>query len=1035
VTHRVAGAHTPPRRRRHTHLGGKAARALLGEVVLAQSAGIVMYRLTTTIFALWCAGLLLVGKAVALDPGRTIVQFHHTAWTGRDGAPTGVWGMAQSSDGYLWLGTAFGLYRFDGVRFERFEPREGALAHVNVTSVAAMPEGDVWVGYQNGGVSRIRNGRVVNFEVGAGLVIGAVNAILRSDNAIWVATTEGLSRFDGSAWRTVDERWNFPTRHVVSIAVARDGALWAVGLSGIAYLPAGEQQFRIWSQDIGGKRLARAPDGRLWLCNITKKSAVLLPEQGGNVLSPVSSSHAAIIDGDGTLWMADRATGLVRTKLNAVPQPLSSTAPLDAFSSRDGLSSDVVVSLLHDREGNVWAGSSLGLDRFRPANIVPETAISQTSSFGYTAARKRDGTLLFADTDAVYVVRAGNSAETLAPAPRARFIREDREGALWIVTSELMRLQNGRFERVAPPPLGAHPVVWGMAEDREGAIWTAAWRHNVYRRIKDTWQQVAPGRLPPEAPFLMQTDDRRGIWLSYKQLVLVNGNDVRAFDSPDIGPLAVIYPTANSVLLGGERGLARFDGTSFKRLTDDRLPPSTLTSGIVQTSDGETWLNTKHGIVRVATGELDKAFADPRYAPPYDLFDFRDGLMGTAQQDTFQNTALAGPDSRLWFLTGNGVVWIDPENLHRNLHPPPVLITSLVADGKRVDPAAGLTLAAGVTRLQIDYTALSLTAAEHVRFRYKLEGEDPGWIDPGGRRQAFYTNLDPGDYRFRVIAANNDGIWNNTGATLTFSIPPTFLQTKWFVFLCLLAGAAALWLLYSLRLRQMTARLRGRLEERLAERERIARELHDTLLQGFQGLMLRFQAVAERIPADHPARRFMNEALDRGDDVLTEGRDSVRNLRVGRDGDLAQALARVAADAARDPAVQFSIVEEGTPANLHPVVHDEVVKIGTEAILNAFAHAKSKTIEVGIVYQPRRFSLRVRDDGIGIDADLLEKGREGHFGFTGMRERAQKISGELTVLSRPGAGTEIDLTVPAGVAFRKDRKRFIWSASPPASEI
>jgi len=322
-----------------------------------------------------------------------------------------------------------------------------------------------------------------------------------------------------------------------------------------------------------------------------------------------------------------------------------------------------------------------------------------------------------------------------------------------------------------------------------------------------------------------------------------------------------------------------------------------------------------------------------------------------------------------------------------------------------------------------------------VRFRYKLEGDDPGWVDPGGRRQAFYTNLAPGEYRFRVIAANNDGVWNSTGATLAFSIPPTFLQTNWFMLLCVLAGAAALWLLYSLRLRQMTARLRGRLEERLAERERIARELHDTLLQGFQGLMLRFQAVAERIPPDHPARRFMEEALNRGDDVLIEGRDRVRNLRVGRDGDLTQAFARVAAEAARDPTVQFRIVEEGTPVDLHPVVHDEVVKIVTEAILNAFTHSKAKSIDVGIVYQARRFSLKVRDDGVGIDADLLNSGREGHFGFTGMRERTQKISGELTVLSRPGAGTEIDLTIPASVAFRKERKRFSWFARLSGIEV
>jgi signal transduction histidine kinase/ligand-binding sensor domain-containing protein len=995
------------------------------------------------LFAFWCVGLLLAGKAAALDPTRTIAQFHHTAWTGRDGAPTGVWGIAQSPDGFLWLATASGLYRFDGVRFERFEPREGQLMHLNVTVVAAMPEGDLWIGYQSGAVARIRDGRVDNFKIGNGLVAGAINQIVRSDDdAIWVATTEGLSRFDGRTWRTVDETWNLPTRHVVSVAIARDGALWVVSLSGIAYLPKGETQFRIWSNDIAGKRLARAPDGRLWLCNITKKTSAPLPDHGGDVKSPSVASHAAVIDGDGTLWMADRATGLFRLKLDNASTSSTTTTPADAdtYASSDGLSSDVVVGLFNDREGNVWVGSNLGLDRFRPANIVPETAISQTSSFGYAAGRARDGALYFADADTLYAVRRGRGAEAVAPAPRARFVSEDRNGGLWIVTSELMRFRSGKFEPVEPPPLGAHPVVWGLAEDRDGAMWTASWRHNVYRRVDDVWRQVAPGRLPPEAPFLIQSDDRRGVWLGYSPTshVLVRGDEVRAFterDGPGVGLVAVIYPAGDTTLIGGERGLAQFDGTSFKRLAGDRVPPIILTSGIVQTPRGDTWLNTQSGIVRIATAELNAAFADPDHRPSYELFDFRDGLTGTAQQDTFQNTALAGPDSRLWFVTANGIVWIDPNNLHRNPMPPPIVIGALVADGKRYVATNGSTLSAGVSRLQIDYTALSLAAAERVRFRYKLEGVDPAWVEAGGRRQAFYTNLSPGDYRFRVIAANNDGVWNNTGATLAFSIPPTFLQTEWFVALCILAGVAAVWLLYSLRLRQMTARLRGRLEERLAERERIARELHDTLLQGFQGLMLRFQAVAERIPTDHPARRYMDEALNRGDDVLIEGRDRVRNLRVGRDGDLAQALARVAAEAPRDPTVQFRIVEEGAPVDLHPVVHDEVAKIGTEAIVNAFTHAKAKSIEVGIVYQARRFSLTVRDDGIGIAADLLEKGREGHFGFTGMRERAQKIRGELTVLSRPGAGTEIDLAVPGSVAFRKERKRFAWFAKLTGSEV
>ncbi len=470
--------------------------------------------------------------------------------------------------------------------------------------------------------------------------------------------------------------------------------------------------------------------------------------------------------------------------------------------------------------------------------------------------------------------------------------------------------------------------------------------------------------------------------------------------------------------------------TRFRSLRAAPGTPLDRIAGIVETARGETWLNGIAGIARIATRDLDAAFDRPGTAAPWQMFDFTDGVPGLAQQDSYTPTAIGGPDGRVWFITNHGIAWIDPAALHRNPLPPPVVVRALRADGHDIAIAPGLKLAAGTSSLQIDYTALSLAVPERVRFRYRLDGVDDDWVDPGERRQAFYTKLGPGKYSFRVIAANNDGVWNTTGTRLDFEILPTFVQTRTFVGLVLILAAAALWLLYSIRLRQMSVSIRARLEERLGERERIARELHDTLLQGFQGLMLRFQAVTERIPADQPARAMMEAALDQADAVLVEGRDSVRGLRTATASNLSEMFLAVAGRE-DDHRVKFEVIVEGKPRSLHPVIATEITRIGSEAIINAFRHARATRIDVNIGYRRNALTLKIVDDGQGIDAAILEAGRKGHFGLTGMRERAALIRGEFSLSSRIGAGTEVVLTVPARFAYAGPRRRaFAWPFGP-----
>jgi signal transduction histidine kinase len=364
---------------------------------------------------------------------------------------------------------------------------------------------------------------------------------------------------------------------------------------------------------------------------------------------------------------------------------------------------------------------------------------------------------------------------------------------------------------------------------------------------------------------------------------------------------------------------------------------------------------------------------------------------------------------------------VDPQRIPKNNLPPPVQIESLSASGRDYSPWNTVKLQARTTSLQIVFTALSLMIPERVRFRYKLEGVENDWQEAGTRRITNYSNLGPGAYRFRVIACNNDGVWNNVGATLNFNILPAWYQTGWFRLFYIAAAMATLYLLYLLRLRQVTQRVRGQIVARFEEREKIARDLHDTLLQGVQGLILKVDAAARQMPIHEPFRQSIARALDYGDEILAEGRDRVRSLRGSTESlnDLPAAFWRVAEETPHDGALAFQVVVEGDLRELHPLVMEECFLIGREALINALRHSGGLHVEVEIAYHPKQFRLRVRDDGRGIDPEVLQQGgRVDHWGLPGMRERAQTMGGQLRLWSRPEGGTNVELMVPGTTAYR-----------------
>jgi signal transduction histidine kinase/streptogramin lyase len=669
----------------------------------------------------------------------------------------------------------------------------------------------------------------------------------------------------------------------------------------------------------------------------------------------------------------------------------------------------------------------LGLNRFRHSNIVVEAGVPSTSPSGYALVPDDDGSVWIANPDSLFKVEHGRLRIVKNELPRITCAYHSGDGVVWLGGRDgLLRLRGDDVVSFALPQEAAGNEVQAITMDATGGLWVSINGNGVYRFASGTWTHFGDrADLPKLAATAMATDSGERMWFGYpdNRIAMIDDDVVQVFAARDglrIGTVTTVNADYDHVLVGGELGLALFDGQRFHSLTADRIEAFNGISGIIETSDGDVWLNGSLGIVRVSAAELQQALENADHDMTYRVFDYEDGLPGIAQQVSPIPTAVADGDGRLWFATNHGVAWIDPTQIFTNDLPPPVTISAISSGTEHYSLSSALRLPSSVRQIEIDYTALSLSIPERVQFRYMLEGLDTEWQIAGTRRKAFYTNMAPRPYTFRVIAANNDGVWNEVGASASFSVAPRFFQTSWFIALCGSVVILSVWLLYRFRMWQIASGLHARLESRLAERQRIARELHDTLLQSTQGLVLRFQAVAQQMSPGDPARRMLEDALDRADDVLADGRDRVKNLRAdtAASHDFPQALKSVGDNLSQGGPATFHIVVNGAVRALHPTVMDESYRIGREALTNAFQHSRATNIHAEISYAGNVLMLRLRDDGCGIDEQILETGRPGHWGLPGMRERALRIRARLNILSGPGAGTTVELRVPGAIAYR-----------------
>jgi len=1027
--------------------------------------------------------LFACGSLYAIDRDRTIDQLYHTGWTYIEGAPTQVQALAQSTDGYLWLGTATGLFRFDGIKFELYKPPSGqTFRERNVASLYASPDGGLWVGYWYGGVSLIKDGSVTEYGPANGLPSAAVSAFARDRHgSIWIAAgRDGLAKFDGSHWKKVGAKWGFASP-ANTVFVDRAGAVWVGTPNAVMFLADGSSQFQIAAQGLlRVKGFAQSPNGTMWMAE-TGYGVRPIPLSRKSIGSPraiLVGSQAITFDTQGSLWITTLGNGIRR-----VPYPDRLHEPgikgpsawqvrdpqVEGFTSQNGLTSDYIHCVLQDREGNVWIGTSDGLDRFRQSSIVSVTVqpiltrgdppIPSLHSFTTSA-------LTVADADSLWMAGIGPQVllnihnNNVVTQLRDRYVDcmyRDQGGDIWFATPwSIFRLGHRRgegtglsapgevYEYTASVPLGKGLIlhrlklpttnaigvslqsrVKAITQDKAGKLWVSM-ESGTFRLERSTWTPLERLGGPRGSATAEFTDAHGRIWFGFVNTVaMLDGDKVTKFtrsDGVQIGTVTSIQSKGNDIWIGGEFGLEILKGNRFQPVNPADGSTFNGVSGIVAPPEGGLWFSEHRGVVHLPEAEVQPLLHD---GVTFNSFGVLDGLTAELRGAFASPSATLTSDGRIWFATTKGVAWINPKRVVRNTVPPSISIESVITDGTKHRADGLLQLPPRTKNLKISYTATSLTIPERVRFRYKLEGQDTEWQDAGSSREASYTNLDPASYRFRVIACNNDGVWNEIGATLNFVVLPAFYQTPWFKLLCILAFLGCLWLLYLLRLRQVTSNVQARLSVRMEERVHIARELHDTLLQGFQGLVLRFDAAMKTIPKDHPSRNLMEAVLDRADVVLLEGRESVRNLRQDDISatELLDKLTHRGEELRQTNPIRFRVSLIGSPERLDPTVGEEAYRIGSEALANAFLHSGSSEIELEITYDRDHLRLRIRDNGLGISQAVLHRGKDGHWGLVGMRERAQKIGGQLKIWSHENAGTEVELAIPVAIAYPSGHQR------------
>ncbi len=986
-----------------------------------------------------------VTSVFALDPHRRITQYGHTAWRVQDGLIDLPNAITQTADGYIWIGTRSGMVRFDGVTFSPWAPPNGQRLGGN-TSLLGAADGSLWIG-TTGGLYRWKDAELQTYTNEPGRT--GISAILQDHTGtIWatryrVPEPEGpLCRVEGKSLHCYGRSDGIPVRYGLGLAEDSLGNLW-MGSSALCRWRPGSAATTYFGDKLGhlptvnSVDVAAGQSGSVWatLGGVGPELGVRYYSEGKWASYVVPGFNGATVRSS-TLFMDRNKSLWIGTENNGLYHVHDGIA--DHYGSADGLSGDSVGFVYEDHEGNVWVSTDGGVDFFRDTRVVSYSVREGLSAAEISSVSAlRDGSVWLGNAGAVDILHIGTtSALHVDHALSGHDIGptfEDHRGVVWLgmdANARLMTYQQGQFHEITAldgGALGSNGEILGIAEDEEHNIWvlTSGRGHQLFRITDQKVREAIPVDKDLYRLAFLVADRKAGIWVVSRGGM----NHLRdgRFQKISLGHaestfnvLGAFVDSDNSLWVASAVGVFRWnDGRLNVIDASNGLPCVSIVSAIKDNA-GSLWLAARCGLLKIEASELKKWNERPDSHLAIKTFDALDGAHpGSAS--ILQPAASKAPDGRLWFINGRQAQMIDPDHSYINNVSPPVHIEEIIADQKSYQPQEHLRLPALTHELQIDYTALSFSVPRKVLFRYRLEGEhDEHWEEVGTRRQAFYSDLGPGKYRFSVVACNNDGVWNNVGTTLDFTIAPAWYQTYLFRILCVIAGVLAVWAFYRLRMRQIARTISASFDERLAERIRLARELHDTLLQTIQGSKLVADDALDQPTDPVRTRRALEQLSGWQGQAMREVRTALNSLRSSttEGNDLAGGLQRATEDCFLKGSMKVSFSVTGNLTEMHPIVRDEIYRIGYEAIRNADIHSGASLLEVELTYA-RDLTMRIRDNGIGIDPLIVGHGREGHFGLQGMRERAVRIGAILTIVSSANTRTELTLLVPGDIVFRK----------------
>ncbi len=998
-----------------------------------------------TILALACWST----PAAALDPTRSLSQFVHQYWGPEQGFLGGtIHAICRSSDGYLWIGTDRGLVRFDGYTFDLIQQPIPDMPPIGtVRSMALDARGVLWV-----------------------LLDGAHLLLYRDGHFSDAFATLGIQDMTFSA-----------------MALDREGNIVLSGIgNSVMRWENGKLNVIARSQDVQATvtAIAESRNGRIWLG--TQSAGLLALEQGraprAAAIPGFTKINALLPANNGGLWVGtDRGIRFLTTDEHLLDN-------LPAWTHR------LQITTLYRDEGCVWASTSEGVLRITPDDEATIRGGAGDNKAVDAVFADGEGDLWFGGPGGLERLQDGvfttYSAAAGFPAAPVGAIFADAEGAVWFapLTGGLYWYKDGRLRQVRQDGLD-HDVIYSI-DGGNNEIWVGRQQGGLTRILRsgdalvtrtytireglaqnnvyavhrsangDVWAGTVSGGISVLGPSGFKTYSTNNGLASNAANSITESRDGAVWIATPVG--LEEFHGGHWTLWGTENGLPPADvrlcfadaegvvwiatgaGLSYLsggHITTLRNLPNQMREqmlGIVEDHLGYLWVSTSDHVLRVNRRAL---LADSLRVSDIESYGTQDGLSGIEALRR-ERSLVTGPAGKVWISLSRGIAAGEPTLTARDSLPIGVRINSIFANGRDVNLSESSDIPAGTKTMTFRYESDSLFAPDRVRFRYRLEGADPDWSEAVEWRQVSYHNLSPGRYRFHVIASREGRLWNSPETVDSFTIDPSYWQTWWFR-----AGAAAfttlLILLFS-RLRgiRLSRQLHVRFQERLSERTRIAQELHDTLLQSFQGLMLRFQTVNNLLPMrPAEAKQALEEALERADCALIESRSAIQNIRsVSSASNLAQAINNIMAEMAQEYAQEgdhppgYSTVTEGAPKPLNPSANVEVLRIAQESLRNAFQHASASRIEAEVTFGESHLCIRFRDDGVGIDPDILKFGhRLGHWGLIGMKERASQLGATLDVWSKPGAGTELDLNVPGNIAyagfknkngFRALRKRF-----------